>query len=113
MQAAAFTNKNPLFSSIRLNKNVTLSHRIALAPLTRFQSTKEHVPIVDLVSEYYSQRGSTSGTLLIAEATFIAAKAGGFDHTPGIWSDDQIKAWKQVSDFRLGFLLLIRDSCSR
>jgi NADPH2 dehydrogenase len=89
-----------------LNENVVLSHRIAMAPLTRYRSTKkEHVPIVDLVAEYYSQRGSANGTLLITEATFIAEKAGGYDNIPGIWSEDQVKTWKQVCCLRLHALV--------
>lgn len=78
--------------------NLTLSHRVVLAPLTRFKATKpDHVPIVRLVKEYYSQRGSVPGSLLISEATFIAAKAGSYHNVPGIWSKDQIAAWKEVS----------------
>jgi NADPH2 dehydrogenase len=69
-----------------------------LAPLTRFRATRsEHVPVVSLVKEYYEQRGSVPGTLLVSEATFIAPEAGGYSYVPGIWNSDQIKAWKQVS----------------
>jgi NADPH2 dehydrogenase len=50
------------------------------------------------VAEYYSQRSSVSGTLLIAEATFIAPQAGGYPNIPGIYSDAQIVAWKKVTD---------------
>jgi NADPH2 dehydrogenase len=68
-----------------------------MAPLTRCRSTsKGHVPIVELMAEYYSQRGSTEGTLIITEATFIAERAGGFDSVPGIWDEEQISAWKKV-----------------
>jgi NADPH2 dehydrogenase len=102
---------NPLFSPIRLNEKVLLSHRIAMAPLTRFRSTKkEHVPIVNLVSEYYTQRASAKGTFIMTEATFIAAKAGGYDNIPGIWSEDQIKAWKQVRLFLHLSLNMVRRS---
>lgn len=75
--------------------NLTLSHRIVLAPLTRFRASKTHVP-GPLAAEYYAQRASTPGTLLITEGTFIAAKAGGLPNVPGIWSDEQIEAWKKV-----------------
>jgi NADPH2 dehydrogenase len=89
---------NPLFSSLRINSRVNLAHRIVLAPLTRYRSTRKgHVPNVKLMAEYYSQRGCAPGTLLITEATFIAAKAGGYDYIPGIWSEEQVQAWKQVS----------------
>ncbi len=73
-----------------------LQHRIVLAPLTRLRASKNHVH-GDLAVQYYSQRGSTPGSLLITEATVIAPQAGGFFFVPGIWSDEQISAWKQVS----------------
>ncbi|KAJ7121366.1 hypothetical protein C8R44DRAFT_622933 [Mycena epipterygia] len=71
-----------------------LQHRVVLAPLTRYKASKEHVPYLPLVAEYYTQRGSRPGTLLITEGTFIAARAGGYAHVPGIWSPEQIAAWK-------------------
>ncbi|KAF8313589.1 FMN-linked oxidoreductase [Clavulina sp. PMI_390] len=73
-----------------------LQHRVVLAPLTRFRANKKHV-IGDLAPEYYSQRGSTPGTLLISESIIIAPEAAGFDHMPGIWSEEQVAAWKRVT----------------
>ncbi|PPQ70249.1 hypothetical protein CVT24_013074 [Panaeolus cyanescens] len=87
-----------LFQPIKVGR-LTLQSRIVLCPLTRFKATKkEHVPVVPLVKKYYSQRGSHPGTLLITEGVFISPKAGGYDHVPGIWSQDQIDAWKQITD---------------
>ncbi|KAJ7155043.1 hypothetical protein C8R46DRAFT_1005166 [Mycena filopes] len=86
-----------LFEPIKVG-NVELQHRIVLAPLTRYKADAAHVPYVPLVPEYYSQRGSKPGTLLITEGTFIAARAGGYAHIPGIWSPAQITAWKAVTD---------------
>ncbi|EPQ51315.1 FMN-linked oxidoreductase [Gloeophyllum trabeum ATCC 11539] len=74
---------------------ITVQHRIVLAPLTRNRANKEHVH-GDLAVEYYSQRASMPGTLLITEATYIARKAGGYPHVPGIWSEEQIAAWKAI-----------------
>jgi NADPH2 dehydrogenase len=88
------TASSALFQPIRVG-NSQLSHRIVLAPLTRFRANKEHVH-GELALKYYEQRSRTPGSLLITEATFIAAKAGGNDHVPGIWNDDQISAWKKV-----------------
>ncbi|KZT21861.1 FMN-linked oxidoreductase [Neolentinus lepideus HHB14362 ss-1] len=85
-----------LFQPIRIGA-VNLSHRIVLAPLTLLRANKAHIH-GDLAVEYYRQRSSKSGTLLIAETSIIAAKAGGLDHIPGIWSDEQIKAWRKVVD---------------
>lgn len=86
--------KPQLFEPIQIG-DITLSHRIALAPLTRLRAdaTRTHG---DLALEYYTQRASEPGTLLIAEGTFVAAKAGDYEHGPGIYSDTHIAAWKKV-----------------
>jgi NADPH2 dehydrogenase len=73
-----------------------LNHRVVLAPLTRLRADKNHVPLLPLTKEYYSQRGSTPGTLLIAEGTVIAPHASGMKHVPGIYNKEQVNAWKQV-----------------
>jgi 2,4-dienoyl-CoA reductase-like NADH-dependent reductase (Old Yellow Enzyme family) len=46
--------------------------------------------------EYYRQR-ATAG-LIIAEASQISPLAQGYLDTPGIWSPEQIAAWRQVTD---------------
>lgn len=74
-----------------------LAHRVVLAPLTRYRANTAHVH-GDLAVTYYGQRASTPGSLLITEATFIAAEAGGYKNVPGIWNTDQINAWKRVSE---------------
>ncbi|KAF8868499.1 hypothetical protein BD779DRAFT_1481416 [Infundibulicybe gibba] len=67
-----------LFQPIQLGR-LALQHRVVLAPLTRFKSGRtDHVPTVSLMKEYYTQRASAPGSLLITEATFIAAQAGGY-----------------------------------
>jgi NADPH2 dehydrogenase len=86
-----------LFQPLKLG-SLTLAHRVAMAPLTRFRADGNNVPVLPIVKEYYEQRGSVPGTLIITEATFIAPKAGGYAYVPGIWNDDQIRAWKEVTD---------------
>ncbi|KAJ6474537.1 hypothetical protein DFH09DRAFT_1266581 [Mycena vulgaris] len=86
-----------LFSPLKVG-TVSLQHRVVFAPLTRFKADTEHVPFLPLVSDYYTQRGSRPGSLLITEATFIAARAGGYAHIPGIWSAEQIAGWKVITD---------------
>jgi NADPH2 dehydrogenase len=69
-----------------------------MAPLTRYRGNSRHTP-TDLLVEHYAARGSLPGTLIISEATFIAHKASGYSfHVPGIWSDEQVAAWKKVTD---------------
>ena len=75
----------------------TLSHRIVMAPLTRYRANKAHVH-GDLAVEYYGQRASVPGTLIITEATFISPRASGDANVPGIYNEAQIAAWKKVTD---------------
>ncbi|EJD49120.1 NADH:flavin oxidoreductase/NADH oxidase family protein [Auricularia subglabra TFB-10046 SS5] len=68
-----------------------------MAPLTRYRAGDDHVP-VDIMVEYYTQRASVPGTLLIAEATIIDPRAGTFANVPGIYTDAQVAAWKKIVD---------------
>lgn len=83
-----------LFQPLRVGM-CDLQHRVALAPLTRFRADDAHIP-TDLQVEYYRQRASVPGTLLVTEGTFIAPKAGGYPNIPGIWNDAQVAGWKKV-----------------
>jgi 12-oxophytodienoic acid reductase len=47
--------------------------------------------------KFYSQR-TTRGGLLITEANAVSQQAIGFPHSPGIFHDEQVKAWKNVVD---------------
>ncbi|KAI1134837.1 NADH:flavin oxidoreductase/NADH oxidase family protein [Hypoxylon sp. FL0543] len=85
-----------LFQPLKVG-NATLQHRLVMAPLTRFRADSDHVPL-PFVKDYYAQRGSVPGTLLITEATYISRDAGGYPNVPGIWSKEQIAAWKNVTD---------------
>lgn len=85
-----------LFQSVEIG-DLTLKHRVVLAPLTRNRASKTYVPLLPTVAEYYAQRASTPGTFLISEATYIAPRAGGYPNVPGIWNDEQIAAWKVVN----------------
>lgn len=85
-----------LFQPFELTPHISLTHRVVLAPLTRLRATAAGVPIMPLVKEYYAQRASSPGSLLIAEGTIIAPQGSGYLHLPGIWSAEQIAAWKEV-----------------
>ncbi|CAG8959779.1 hypothetical protein HYFRA_00001686 [Hymenoscyphus fraxineus] len=85
-----------LFKPLKLG-NLELQNRIVMAPLTRLRVDDEHVPL-PFVAEYYAQRGSTPGTLLISEATLIAPQAGTISNVAGIWNQAQIDSWKKVTD---------------
>ncbi|TCD62278.1 hypothetical protein EIP91_007117 [Steccherinum ochraceum] len=85
-----------LFQPIKVGK-VELMHRVVMAPLTRWRADDDHVH-TDMAVEYYAQRASTSGTLLISEGTYIANKAGGYAKSPAVETDAQLAAWKKVTD---------------
>jgi NADPH2 dehydrogenase len=85
-----------LFSPVKVGR-LNLPFRISMAPMTRFRADDDHVPL-PFVKEYYSQRSVVPGSLLITEATFITEKAGGYPSVPGIYSKNQIAAWKEVTD---------------
>ena len=84
-----------LFRPILKVGNVTLQHRIALAPMTRMRCTADNVPL-PIMKEYYAQRAHTPGTLLISEAAQIHPAAVTFPNVPGIHNDLQVAAWKEV-----------------
>ncbi|KAJ8428575.1 hypothetical protein Cgig2_031369 [Carnegiea gigantea] len=86
--------KLDLFSPCKVGR-FKLSHRVVLAPLTRCRALNG-IPNEALV-KYYTQR-STPGGLLITEATFISETAMGFPHCPGIYTHQQVEAWKKVVD---------------
>ncbi|MER7927289.1 alkene reductase [Streptomyces sp. NPDC096057] len=75
--------------------DIPLPHRLAMAPLTRSQSTPEGVPTA-LNAEYYAQRASHA--LLITEGTQPSADGQGYLTTPGIYSEEQIAGWRKVTD---------------
>ncbi|KAG0560185.1 hypothetical protein KC19_10G160300 [Ceratodon purpureus] len=84
--------KMPLFTPMELGP-FKLNHRVIMAPLTRCRSTG-YVP-QEIAAVYYGQRASPGG-LVIAEATGISESAQGFPNAPGIWSKEQVEAWKPV-----------------
>ncbi len=69
---------------------------MGMCPLTRYRASDEHVP-TELMAEYYTQRASTPGTLLVSEGTFISPVDGGFANVPGIWNQEQIDGWRRVT----------------
>jgi 2,4-dienoyl-CoA reductase-like NADH-dependent reductase (Old Yellow Enzyme family) len=48
------------------------------------------------MAEYYAQRASAG--LILSEATSVTPMGVGYADTPGIWSDEQVEGWKQVTD---------------
>ncbi|KAK1926874.1 hypothetical protein DB88DRAFT_475898 [Papiliotrema laurentii] len=87
---------DPLFTPWKVG-NLQLKHRIVMAPLTRNRATPSTAAPNDLIGEYYEQRASDGG-LLITEATYPSAEAGGYPNTPGLYTEEHVKEWKKVTD---------------
>lgn len=83
-----------LFDPIQLGV-ISAPNRILMAPLTRGRSEGVHVPITALKADYYAQRAGAG--LIIAEATGISQEGSGWPAAPGIWSAEQVEAWKPVT----------------
>lgn len=96
MKILAMASNSKLFTPFKVGSS-QLDHRVIMAPLTRFRADDSHVP-TQLIADYYAQRASVPGTLLITEATYISARAGGYPNVPGLWTDEQLAGWKKVTD---------------
>lgn len=70
-------------------------NRLVLAPMTRCTATDDHVP-TENIQYFYEDRASAG--LMVTEATCIAAEANAYPNTPGIYSAEQIDAWKKATD---------------
>ncbi len=87
-------NDSSLFTPLALG-GLTLKNRIALPPLTRSRSTQPGDVPNTLMSDYYRQRASAG--FMITEGTQIEPRGQGYAWTPGIYSQEQIAGWQQVT----------------
>jgi len=86
--------KSVLNQNIKLG-SIELKNRVVMAPLTRMRANAKLEPSA-LHETYYSQRASAG--LIITEASQISKQGQGYPRTPGIYSDEQVKAWRKVCD---------------
>lgn len=85
-------NITKLFEPIELNNN-KLKNRIAMAPMTRSRAIN-NLPN-ELIAIYYSQRALAG--LIITEGVSPSPNGLGYARIPGIYSNEQVEAWKQVT----------------
>jgi N-ethylmaleimide reductase len=83
-----------LLQSIKIGDK-TLQNSMAMAPMTRSRASFDGV-VGESTVTYYSQRSSAG--LIITEAINISAQATGSPMTPGIYTEEQIAAWKKVTE---------------
>ena len=85
-----------LFKPLKIG-NVEVKHRVAMPSLTRLRASDDRIPSA-MMKEYYSQRAAVPGTLILTEGTFMSPICGGFPNAPGIWSREQVDAWRPITD---------------
>lgn len=83
-----------LFDPVKLGA-VTAPNRVLMAPLTRARATRDHVP-TPIMADYYRQRASAG--LIISEGVGVSRQGLGWPYAAGIWSAEQVAAWKPVTD---------------
>lgn len=82
-----------LFSTHQLG-DLTLPNRAVMAPLTRSRALN-NVPNA-LMARYYAARADAG--LLITEGTSPSPNGLGYARIPGLYSDEQVAGWRQVTD---------------
>jgi len=84
---------SPLFAPLQAGA-FRLRNRVVMAPLTRCRSSQGRVPN-RLMADYYRQRASAG--LILSEATSVDPMGVGYPDTPGIWSDEQVEGWTEIT----------------
>ena len=86
-----------LFDPIQVGR-LHLANRVVMAPLTRNRAPGA-VP-TSLMVTYYTQRADplNGAGLIVTEATAISHQGQGYSDVPGIWSEEQVAAWKRVTE---------------
>lgn len=82
-----------LLERIKLG-NQLLKNKMVMAPMTRSRAKMNGVVGKSTVL-YYTQRASAG--LIVSEAINISQQATGSPLTPGIYTSEQIEAWKEVT----------------
>ncbi|MFD2287839.1 alkene reductase [Pedobacter petrophilus] len=82
-----------LLAKIQLG-NLALKNKMAMSAMTRSRADINGI-VGDLTVQYYTQR--VSAGLIFTEAIRISEEATGSPLTPGIYTAEQIEAWKKVT----------------
>jgi N-ethylmaleimide reductase len=90
------TTPQSLFEPTRAG-SIALANRVVMAPLTRNRAPGA-LPNA-LMATYYAQRANPKdgAGLIITEATAISHQGQGYSDVPGIWSQEQVIAWKPIT----------------
>ncbi|MHA7819359.1 MAG: alkene reductase [Erythrobacter sp.] len=82
-----------LFQPLKMGA-LAAKNRIFMAPLTRGRAADPMFVPNALMGTYYEQRAGAG--MILTEATGISREGLGWPSAPGIWSDEQVEAWKPI-----------------
>jgi len=86
-------NNSFLLSPFQLG-NITLNNRVVMSPMTRSRAIG-NIPH-ELAITYYQQRANAG--LILTEGTSPSPNGLGYSRIPGIFDDQQVSAWKKITD---------------
>jgi N-ethylmaleimide reductase len=87
--------QQPILQAYQLG-DLQLSNRVVMSSLTRGRATNAALTPTALHAAYYAQRASAG--LILTESAWVSENAIGFINLPGIYSQEQVKGWKLVTD---------------
>ncbi|EGO00744.1 hypothetical protein SERLA73DRAFT_167001 [Serpula lacrymans var. lacrymans S7.3] len=89
------TSHSALLSPLTIGP-LTLRNRVIMAALTRSRSAPTNVPN-EVNVEYYAQRAHGGTGLIVTEGVLIEQQGTEWRNVPGIWSQEQVAAWKKIT----------------
>ncbi len=84
-----------LFTETKLGR-LQLGNRVVMAPMTRSRADNGSDVPTSIMREYYRQRAGAG--LIITEGTQPSADGKGYCRTPGIYTGEQVSAWRDITD---------------
>ncbi|MEU7045502.1 alkene reductase [Streptomyces varsoviensis] len=88
------TDVQPLLRPMSLGE-LRLPNRVVMAPLTRARATNPELVPTELHAAYYGQRAAAG--LIVGEGVWVGEQAIGFGGVPGLHTERQVAAWRQVT----------------
>lgn len=79
-----------------IKDNLILQNRVVMSSLTRSRTINPALAPTELHAEYYAQRASAG--LILTESAWVSKEAMGYINIPGIYTEQQVKGWKQVTE---------------
>ena len=73
---------------------LALPNRVVTAPLTRALAAESGKPS-PVTARFYAQRAAAG--LIVTEPVWITPEGAGPAHTPGLWRDSHVAAWREVT----------------